>query len=237
MDGVNLHIDPGPSAAHQMHKMRLDPAKTDAILVSHCHPDHYTDAEVMIEGMSRGGLKKRGSLVASRSVLEGQQLHGPAISNYHRSLLGRIEMAEAGGSVEVDGMRIGFTSTKHSDPTGVGFRLETEHGLVSYVSDTELDERVQREQEGSRVLILPLTRPWGARIPNHLCTEDALEFVKAVRPEIAILTHFGAKIIHAGAGKQASIIEKGSGVRTVAAEDLMSVQLGKSIRIHKQGAP
>jgi phosphoribosyl 1,2-cyclic phosphodiesterase len=233
MDGANLHIDPGPTAAHQMHRAGLDPAKTDAVLVSHCHPDHYTDAEVMIEGMSRGGLKKRGALLASRSVLEGQQLHGPAISNYHRSLLERIEMAEPGGSAEVDGMRIRFTSTRHSDPTGVGFSMETRDGIVSYVSDTELDELVQREQEGSRVLILPLTRPWGARIPNHLCTEDALEFVKAVRPEMAILTHFGAKIIHAGADRQAAMIEKGTGVRTVAAEDLMSVQLGRTIRLHR----
>jgi len=236
MDGVNMHIDPGPSAAYQMHRYQLDPAKTDAVLVSHCHPDHYTDAEVMIEGMSRGGLKKRGTLLASRSVLEGHQLHGPAISNYHRSLLDRIEMALPGGSTEVDGAKIKFTSTRHSDPTGVGFSIETRNGLVSYVSDTELDDKVAREQEGSRLLILPLTRPWGARIPNHLCTEDALEFVKMVKPEMTILTHFGAKLIHAGAERQASMIEKGTGVRTIAANDLMSVQLGKVIRIHRSGS-
>jgi ribonuclease BN (tRNA processing enzyme) len=71
----------------------LDPAKTDAVLVSHCHPDHYTDTEVMIEGMSRGGLKKRGALHASAlPCWKASQLHGTAISNYHRSLLGRIEM-------------------------------------------------------------------------------------------------------------------------------------------------
>jgi len=234
MDGVNLHIDPGPSAANQMHRMKLDPAKTDAILISHCHPDHYTDAEVMIEGMSRGGLKRRGTLVASRSVLEGHQLHGPAVSNYHRSLLDRLEMAKPGGGTEIDGLCLKYTSTKHSDPTGVGFRMETSEGTVSYVSDTELDDQVRKEQEGSRVLILPLTRPWGGRIPNHLCTEDALEFVKGVGPEMAILTHFGAKLIHAGAEKQASMIEKATGVRTVAAEDLMSVQLGKTIRIRRR---
>lgn len=236
MDGVNMHIDPGPSAAHQMHRANLDPAKTDAVLVSHCHPDHYTDAEVMIEGMSRGGLKRRGTLLASRSVLEGSQLHGPAISKYHRSLLDRVEIAIPGATTEIDGVGIRFTSTKHSDPTGVGFAIQTRDGLVSYVSDTELDERVRTEQEGSRVLILPLTRPWGARIPNHLCTEDAMEIVREVRPELAILTHFGAKIIHAGAERQAGMIERGAGVRTVAAQDLMSVQLGKAIRIRRIGS-
>jgi phosphoribosyl 1,2-cyclic phosphodiesterase len=233
MDGLNMHIDPGPSAANQMHRMKLDPAKTDAILVSHCHPDHYTDAEIMIEGMSRGGLKKRGTLLASRSVLDGIDLHGPAISKYHRSLLEHIEMAEVGGRTKVGDMNIEFIPTKHSDPTGVGFNMETTDGLISYVSDTEVFEEVQRRTMGSRVLVLPLTRPWGARIPNHLCTEDALEFVKNVRPEMTILTHFGARIIHAGADKQAAIIEKETGVRTVAADDLMTVQIGKTIRVRR----
>ncbi|NLX47225.1 MAG: MBL fold metallo-hydrolase [Euryarchaeota archaeon] len=233
MDGANMHIDPGPSAAYQMHRMKLDPAKTDAVLVSHCHPDHYTDAEVMIEGMSRGGLKRRGALIASRSVLEGSQRHGPVISNYHRSLVERIQMAEPGGSTAIDGVKVRFSGTKHSDPTGVSFSIETSAGVVSYVSDTELEESVCREHEGSRVLILPLTRPWGARIPNHLCTEDALEFVRQVRPEMTILTHFGAKLIHAGPERQASMIERGTGVRTVAAQDLMGVHLGKAIRIHR----
>jgi phosphoribosyl 1,2-cyclic phosphodiesterase len=233
MDGLNVHIDPGPSAAHQMHRMKLDPAKTDAVLISHCHPDHYSDSEVMIEGMSRGGLKRRGTLLASRSVLEGQQLHGPAVSDYHRSLLSRIEMAEAGGETMLGHMHIKFTPTKHSDPTGVGFSMETGDGLISYVSDTELDAGVLKGSEGSRVLILPLTRPWGARIPNHLCTEDALEFVREIRPEMAILTHFGAKMIHAGAEKQAAMIERETRVRTVAAEDLMSMQLGKTIRVRR----
>jgi len=50
---------------------------------------------------------------------------------------------------------------------------------------------------------------------------------------MAILTHFGAKIIHAGADKQAAIIEKETGVRTIAAEDLMTVQLGKIIRVRR----
>ena len=63
-----------------------------------------------------------------------------------------------------------------------------------------------------------------------------MEFVKAVKPEMTILTHFGAKLIHAGAEKQAEMIEKGTGVRTVAAQDLMSVQLGKAIRIHRSGS-
>ncbi|MCE5296700.1 MAG: MBL fold metallo-hydrolase, partial [Euryarchaeota archaeon] len=44
-DGANIHIDPGPGAAVNMAKLKMDPAKTDVLLISHCHPDHYSDAE------------------------------------------------------------------------------------------------------------------------------------------------------------------------------------------------
>jgi phosphoribosyl 1,2-cyclic phosphodiesterase len=43
-----------------MRRLALDPAKTDAVLISHCHPDHYADAEMVIEGMTKGGANDRG---------------------------------------------------------------------------------------------------------------------------------------------------------------------------------
>ncbi|OPY33204.1 MAG: ribonuclease Z [Methanomassiliicoccales archaeon PtaU1.Bin124] len=234
-DGVNLHIDPGPGALVNMAKLKMDPAKTEAVLISHCHPDHYTDAEVLVEGMTRGGLKKRGWLVGSRSVMEGGDGHGPALSNYHLSLPDKKVMVTPGDEVRIGMMRIGVVKTKHSDPTGVGFIFHTSDGKIGYMSDTELDDDVVKQHEGCRILILALTRPLKARVPNHICTEDAAEIVKRVRPEMALLTHFGAKLIFDGTDKQARYIEENSGVKTVAAEDLMTVTVGKNIRIAKRG--
>ena len=68
-DGTRLHIDPGPSALMNLSRLSLDPARTDAVLISHCHPDHYADAEMLIEGMTKGGFKRSGTLVGSESVL------------------------------------------------------------------------------------------------------------------------------------------------------------------------
>ena len=42
-DGVRMHIDPGPGALTNMSKAGIDPALTESILISHCHPDHYSD--------------------------------------------------------------------------------------------------------------------------------------------------------------------------------------------------
>lgn len=230
-DGTRLHLDPGPGALANMRRLSIDPGKLDGLLVSHCHPDHYTEAEVLLEGMVRGGFKKRGTLVASESVLSGVQGIGPAISEYHQALPERVVTARPGSKVTVGGVLIEATRTVHGDPTGVGFKFHTSGGLISYVSDTQLTPEVVDDHRGARVLVVPLTRPLASGVPHHLSTEGACSMIGEIGPEMAVLTHFGMKLLHDGVQEQVDYIERGTGVRTVAATDLMSVRIGERISL------
>ena len=88
-ENVNAHLDPGPGALIYSLNMNLDPQKISALLISHSHPDHYTDAEVMVEAMTQGTTKKRGTLAATRSVLFGNKVCEMAISKYHQGMVER----------------------------------------------------------------------------------------------------------------------------------------------------
>jgi phosphoribosyl 1,2-cyclic phosphodiesterase len=209
--------------------MRLDPAKTDAVLISHCHPDHYGDAEVMVEGMTACSFSRRGLVAGSRSAILGHGDYGPAISDYHRRIVPQAVAMAPGDGLQVGGMRIIATRTVHSDPDGVGFRFRTRAGDISYVSDTELSAEVVAEHQGARVLIMNVTRPLRSRVRNHMSTEDAAEMACRIKPELAVLTHFGSKLIHDGTERQRRHVEEESGVRTVAAEDFMRLHLGDGI--------
>jgi ribonuclease BN (tRNA processing enzyme) len=94
----------------------------------------------------------------------------------------------------------------------------------------ELTADLADAHKGCRILIVNLTRPLESRVPKHLCTEDAATLAKEVGPEVVLLTHFGMRLVHEGIKKQAEHIERTSGCRTLPAEDLMSVQVGKAIR-------
>ncbi|MDG6221546.1 MAG: MBL fold metallo-hydrolase, partial [Candidatus Thermoplasmatota archaeon] len=83
-DGNRLHIDPGPGALVHLVAKGFDPQKLDGVLVSHCHPDHYNDAEILVEAMTSGGNKKRGLLLGSVSVMEGIDGFSAAVSPYHQ---------------------------------------------------------------------------------------------------------------------------------------------------------
>lgn len=228
-DGVRVHVDPGPGALTNMSRAGIDPALTDALLISHCHPDHYSDGEVVIEGMTLGGIKKRGLIGGSESVMHGIEGIGPGISHYHQSMSQDSITLKVGQSLSHKGLKVDFTPTLHTDPTGVGMIFHTSQGQISYVGDTHMSKEIAQAHKGARVLLLSVTRPSNARVRCHLCTEDAVEFVKVVKPDVAVLTHMGVRMIQAGPEKEAEKIATITGIRTVAARDLMEMEMGTDI--------
>jgi len=68
------------------------------------------------------------------------------------------------------------------------------------------------------VLILNTIFPHNKEIETHLNTEKAIKIIQKVKPETAIITHFGMTMLNANPEKEAEIIEDKTGVKTIAAE-------------------
>lgn len=233
-EDANIHIDPGPGALVYSIASDLNPQKINAVLVSHNHPDHYNDAEVLIEAMTRGATKKRGLLAAPRSVLFGNETCDPSISRYHQQIVNELVEAKPGTSFQVGKLRVTVTEARHSDPDTVGFKFETPHsGEIAYTSDTEYFEGIGKNYEGVRLLILCVMRPAGRPWKWHMTTEDAIKIVSEAKPEMAIITHFGMEMIFKGPTKQAQMIQEETNVPTVAATDQMKVSINEEINIVK----
>jgi predicted TIM-barrel enzyme len=47
-DTAKIHVDPGPGALLLTHQHGLNPLDLDCIVATHCHPDHYCDADALI---------------------------------------------------------------------------------------------------------------------------------------------------------------------------------------------
>lgn len=232
-DGFNVHLDPGPGALVYSWSLDLNPRKIDGILVSHAHPDHYTDAEVMVEAMTRGTVKGRGVLAAAKSVLKGGETAEMAISKYHQGLPRRVVEVSEGTKFEIGSMKVVGCEVIHSDVDAVGFRFETEVGSIGYTSDTEFFEGIERYYRNVRVLILCVLRPSGEPWQGHMTTDDAIKIVDVVRPSFVVLTHFGMKMIFRGPTKEAGKMRRETGVDVVAARDGMELLLGKEILVRR----
>ena len=231
-DKLNAHLDPGPGALIYSLNAGLDPQKISALLISHSHPDHYTDAEVLIEAMTHGTTKKRGILIAPHSVLFGNVEVEASISKYHQSMPSRVVEAKPNNTINIDEVRVVVTEARHSDPDTVGYRFETnEFGDFAYTSDTEYFEGIGKNYKNLRLLMLCVLRPSGNPWKGHMTTEDAIKIVEEAKPEMAVLTHFGMQMIFKGPDSEAKHVEEKTGVKTVAAKDEMQIKIAEEIII------
>lgn len=231
---TNMHLDPGPGALIYSLNAGLDPQKLDAVLLSHSHPDHYTDAEVLIEAMTRGTLQKRGMLVAANSVLNGNQMCEASISQYHQKMPSQTINAKPGTVFQVGSLKIVAVKAQHTDPDAVGYRFTTaEYGDFAYTSDTEYYENIGKNYQGLKLLVLCVMRPGGKPWKGHMTTDDAINILKAAKPEASVFTHLGMQMIFRGPQKEAARAAKESGVPVTAALDGMRVTVGKEVQIEK----
>jgi phosphoribosyl 1,2-cyclic phosphodiesterase len=232
---ANIHLDPGPGALIYSLRAGLNPQKINALLISHSHPDHYNDAEVLIEAMTQGMTKKKGTLAAAHSVLHGNKHTEPSISKYHQHMPEQVIETLPDTSFTIQNLQITATQAKHTDPDAVGFRIETPTlGNIAYTSDTEYFQDISKAYTGARVLILCVLRPTGSPWKGHMTTDDATRIIEETKPEMAVLTHFGIQMIMKNPTNEARLVQETTGTPTTAATDGMRISIGDKIRVQTQ---
>lgn len=236
--GLHCNIDPGPGALVHMHRYGLDPTKTDAVLVSHAHLDHCSDAAVLLEGITRAGLDRKGTLVAPPSLFSGRKQRdgrhvGPAVAPHHRRMMRDVHEVRAGDDFTLGGVYEGTaTKQQHSDPETVGYKLRLTHGQFSYIIDTQYFDELADWHRDARVVVCQMTRGGSDRIPWHMCTEDVKLLADQIQPRLLLLTHFGYKALRENdPGVWAQQITDETGVPTVAGRDGLRVKMGSGFEM------
>lgn len=221
LGGKNYHIDPGPGALIRTYQFGFDPRNLSGVIVSHSHTDHYNDAEILIEAMTKGMTKRQGTIVGGESVLEGYERWGPCISDYHKSKSDKIVL-KPGEWNRLDNVSIKGTETSHGDPTGVGFQIDCNGFKISYTSDTGYFDGLAQDHEGADILIASVLRPGNRSINGHMCSRNFVDLINEVKPKVAVMTHLGLKMISSNPVTEARKVYKQTGVKTIAAYDGLS---------------
>ena len=224
LGGRNYHIDPGPGALIRTYQFGLDPRNLDGVIVSHAHTDHYNDAEILIESMTKGMTRNKGLIVGSESVLNGYDKWGPAISSYHKSRSDNIVL-KPDVTRYFHNIKIKGTKTEHGDPTGIGFQINHKGFKLSYTSDTSYFEGLGKYHKGADILIASVLRPGKRTIDGHMCVQDFINLIEEVKPKVAVMTHLGLKMISNNPVYEARNIYKKTGIKTIAAYDGLSFNI------------
>lgn len=217
---TQLYVDPGPGALVRIHaaKERFNLARLDGIILTHKHLDHSNDVNVMIEAMTEGGFKKKGVLFCPEDAMNDD----PVVRKYVIPYLDRVEILKERQTYSIKD--ITFTvPVRHVHPVetyGFLFHLDKTIGLIA---DTRYFEELP-ECYRSDCLIANVLRKKPIEQHDavaHLAVDDFARIVTQVKPEVAIMTHFGMNLIREKPYLLAQHLKEETGIDIIAAYDGM----------------
>ncbi|MBR9676409.1 hypothetical protein GOV05_05355 [Candidatus Woesearchaeota archaeon] len=223
LEDDQFHVDPGPGSLVKAKQYDVNIRENTAVFVSHAHINHASDTNAVISAMTHSGADKKGVLVTNKTALKGEGDLSSVITSFHKDCVEKVIIAEPGTKLGINSTDIVATPTKHSDPNAVGYKFFTPKFVLSIVSDTEYSKEVADSHHGSDIIILNVVNPSGVSKKNQMNTDDAVKFLKRAQPSLAVITHFGVKMLAADPINEARTIQKDSKVQVIAAKDGMVI--------------
>ena len=225
LDGTRLHADPGPGAlAHVRGRpLELDPTRLDAIVLTHKHLDHSGDVNAMIEAMTAGGTRPRGQLLAPRDAYEVD----PVILQYVRGYPEKTGVLEPGGRYPIGDIVLETPlRLRHSVET-YGLRLVGRRHTVGLIACTGYFPELEVAFRTDLLILNVVFRE--PRDEIHLAVPDARRLIAAIRPRLAVITHFGLTMLRARPWELAEALTQETGVRVLAARDHWRLALDEAL--------
>jgi ribonuclease BN (tRNA processing enzyme) len=222
---LQIHVDPGPGALTCTGDKKVYANKTTTIICTHAHIDHANDINALIEAITLGGIHKKGVLISTKEVIDGSAKEIPWLRKGYREYLQQTIVVGQEDTIKLGDYTLTTTKTNHDVSDCFGFRLDGPDISLGYTSDTAYFKELRTHFKDVAVLVINVLRPDNDKWKTHMCTADAIKLIDEIRPELAVITHFGAKIIRAGPLQQAREIQKKTGIRTIAAHDGLDINL------------
>lgn len=191
---TQIHVDPGPGAIVYSNKELDSPENTEAVLITHAHHDHYSDAEAIIEQITQIN-QKPGTILANHTVLNGIKDMEKQITEYHQDLCQNIHNLNEDEKIKFKDLEIETTALDHNDPNTIGFKVGDGDVKIGFWIDTCYKKNLTKFYEDCKILVINclLSRKMSSK--KHTSISDIPSLIEETRPETAILTHFGSYLL------------------------------------------
>ncbi len=225
--GKKVILDPGPGTLVRLASSRpkIDITEIDGIILTHAHIDHSSDVNVLIDGMTTGGINKKGVLFAAEECLNGEDA---VVLKYLRNFPEDIVVLKGNSDYSLGELKF-TTSIRHEHPAETyGIKFNVDGAVVSFIVDTGFFTGLLQSYAESDIIIINtvMLNPHESPRIKHLCIDDVKKIISGIKPRKVILTHFGMTMLKAKPWKVAEKLGKELGMDVVSASDGMKFAIG-----------
>ncbi len=207
-----IHVDPGPGSLVQLAKNDYHPRETTAIVLTHQHVNHAGDASALISTMTHNGIDKRGVFISNT-------LDDSIVPEHFRFLTEKAIALKPGSRMAINDVEIKAVNALHYDSEAVGYLFYMQGYTLGYTGDTKYYSDLAEQFKEANILIVNCKYPNDHSEGDHLNTENIIDMLRDIKPQLVVLTHFGSKMLNADPLAQARIIQRATKVQVVAAKD------------------
>ena len=219
VDNTNIIIDPGPNTFYKYINNYED--KIDGIILSHIHIDHSNDLNIFVELMTNGGEEKQGSLLLPNQAIEERVLF-PYVKEFPEHL----EIIKPNSNYTIKNIEITSSIEHKHGVENYGFKIKTKNHTIGLVTDTAYFPELLNSYIGCDILIVNV--PYHIQDkpkPKHLDIANVEEFIKVIKPNKVILTHFNCNILNSNPVSIANELTRKYGIEIISSEDDMILEL------------
>lgn len=212
--GKQIHIDPGPSAVNKSLSHDIQPKDTDIIICSSWYFSLSGAINSLINSMTHGGFGKKGIL-----LIPEIDTNKTTLTNEMRSFVEREEILTNKKYMSFGHIDIEAISSSHSSNKNFGIKIRSKEYTLGYTGISSYSKEFASKFDDSSILILTCKNTIDIEEKGFLNIENVKEFISRVRPQLALITGFGEKVLEKELLQLARDIQKSTGISTICATD------------------
>ncbi|WP_369257542.1 MBL fold metallo-hydrolase [Streptomyces sp. R35] len=206
--GAEVWVDAGPGSFAELQR-HTDPARLDAIWISHLHADHCADLLSAMYGLAYGGLTPSAPLPVYGPPELGQRLAGFFGQRDSGFLSGVFDLRTLydGHDTRVGELRLRTRAVVH-DTEAYGLRAECDGSVLAYSGDSGPCPALTELAAGADLFLCEadIDRHRGGERPVHLTPEDAGAVAKEAGVRELLVTHVGPTLTPESATERAAVV-------------------------------
>lgn len=187
-DGFDLVLDLGGGALGRLQE-HVAIADIDAVVISHPHPDHYSDLFPLSIARHWGGLGAPGlPLLVPPGFFE--RISGSLVPGTEEAWANAFDMRtlSGGDTHEVGPFSVQAFDMAHVDAS-LGFRVSSDGAVLAYTGDTGPCDAVATLATGADIFLAEATHVDGGERDFHLTARQSAEYASTAGVGCLVLTH------------------------------------------------